>query len=216
MFFNCRKKQQKRRLLNQSDQLADNVGIGNNYVNTQNAIEAGRVDGIFVFSSRNHLMTKSSSQVDMRTLEKNIFAMYNGAVATTKIRMHDPILSPMDNLVIPRVELAIRSVNTSSTRNPSSVMLDSNQKDSSVKTDGLQMTASSRYNSNSKLDGIGETRDILRWGSWFVGQWEKIWPTNTHSSHKGLFWFSSLHDHHLSDYGFQEMDWRLKNTARAD
>ena len=42
-------------------------------MNIQNANELNIVDGNVIFSSKNHLMTESSSQVYMQTREKNIF-----------------------------------------------------------------------------------------------------------------------------------------------
>ena len=83
-------------------------------------------------------------------------------VATIETRVHGGILFAMDFSVTTKVELVVRSVNASSTRNSSSVVLDSVSEDFSGKTDGLQMTVSSRYNSNIKLDEIDETHGILR------------------------------------------------------
>ena len=41
---------------------------------------------------------------------------------TVKIRMHDANLTTMDNVVIPRVETAVRSITVSSGQRPSSVV----------------------------------------------------------------------------------------------
>ena len=63
----------------------------------------------------------------------------------------------MDNLVIPMMELAMRSADTSSARNPDSVLLDPDQTDFSRDNNGLQKTASRRFNSKTILSRIDET-----------------------------------------------------------
>ena len=63
----------------------------------------------------------------------------------------------MDNSTVRGVGLETRSANASSTPNPSNV-LDSDHRDFSGITDGLQMTVSSRFNSNTNLDRIDGTR----------------------------------------------------------
>ena len=133
----------------------------------------------------------------------------DNVVTTIQIGVHDAILSPMDTLVIPRVKLAIWSVNSSSTRNPNSIVLDPDQKDSSGKSDGLQKTASIRYDSNSKLDGIDET---------LTGKHsERNFDRQTHTHHRKDCFGSAVFKFiiYLTTV-FSEIDCRLKNTARAD
>ena len=59
-------------------------------------------------------MTESNSQVDMQTLVLSYSARVRSdvenVVATVEIRVHDAILSAIDNLVIAKMELAMRSV----------------------------------------------------------------------------------------------------------
>ena len=54
----------------------------------------------------------------MQKLERSIFdrvrSEVGNAVSTVKARVHGTILAAMDSLVIPRVELAMKSVNVSS------------------------------------------------------------------------------------------------------
>ena len=91
---------------------------------TQNANELDRVDKNVVSGSTNNLTIESSPQVDMQTLHKSISDKVKCAgenVATVETRVHHAILSSKDNLFLPRVELAMKSVDASSTRNPVSV-----------------------------------------------------------------------------------------------
>ena len=84
-------------------------------------------------SSANHLINESSSPVDMHILEKSISdrakSDVENFVAMIETRVHDAILCAMDNLVIPRLELAMKSTDASSTRDPSIVVLDLDQRD---------------------------------------------------------------------------------------
>ena len=71
-------------------------------------------------------MGEFSSQVIMQTLESNTSDReqykVDNIVATVNTRVRGTILSAMDKLAIPMVELAIRLANDSSTSNPSSDM----------------------------------------------------------------------------------------------
>ena len=63
----------------------------------------------------------------------------------------------MENLVIPRVELAMKSFNGSSGQDMDNVVPDRNQRVLPGNIQGLQMTALSRMNSNIDLNKIDET-----------------------------------------------------------
>ena len=135
--------------------------IGNVVINTHSANEVDWANEDFDSSSAHHLVTKSCSQVNLQKRENiisdKVRCELDNAVPTVGTRVHYVILSPMDNLVFHRVELEIRSSNASSTCNPSSAVLDPDQRDFSVNGDGLQMTGSSRFNSKTILDELGET-----------------------------------------------------------
>ena len=59
------------------------------------------------------------------------------------------------------MELAMRSVGIASVPNPSSDLLDTNQRDVSGDRKNLEITASSRLNSNVHLNGNNETRSNI-------------------------------------------------------
>ena len=79
-------------------------------------------------------------------------------MTTVETRVQDAMMIEIENLVIPRVELALKSVNALSGHEFGSVVLDPDQRDFSGNIEGLQMTASSRMNSHIDLIRIGETR----------------------------------------------------------
>ena len=79
-------------------------------------------------------------------------------MTTVETRVQDGVLTAMENLVIPRVELAMKSTNASFGRNAVGNVLEPDRRDSSGKIEGLQMTTSSRINLHTDLNRIDETR----------------------------------------------------------
>ena len=98
----------------------------------------------------------------MHTVEENIFSKVRSEVVsvmtTVETRLQDAVLTAIENLVIPGVELAMKSANAFSGRSVDGNVLDPDQKDFSENIEGLQMAASSRINSHSDLTRIDETR----------------------------------------------------------
>ena len=90
----------------------------------------------------NHSTAESGFQVKMQTLEKNICdkvtSEVENVVATVETRVYEAILSAMDNFVVRRMELAMRSIGIFSARIASSVVLDPNQRDFSGDTNGFE------------------------------------------------------------------------------
>ena len=66
-------------------------------------------------------------QVDIQTRTKKIFETVlrelDSIISTAETKVHKTVLAAEDNLVCFRMEFAIRSANTSSTRTPSSIFL---------------------------------------------------------------------------------------------
>ena len=110
--------------------------------------------------TRNDATQTDDSQVDMHIVHK-LHDEVSSVMTTVGARVQDATLTAMESLMIPWVELAINVVNASSGRDADSVMPDPDQRDFSGNIKGLQMTASSRMNSNTDLNKIDETR-----GSW--------------------------------------------------
>ena len=79
-------------------------------------------------------------------------------ITTVETRVQGAVLTAIGNLIIPRVELAVKSVNTSSRHGIGSVVLDPDRRDFSGNIEGLQLTASSRIKSQTDLRKIDETR----------------------------------------------------------
>ena len=82
--------------------------------------------------------------MDIHTLEKNIADKVrrevDEVITLVEIRVQDAVLTAMENLVICRVELAMKSVDASSGRGMDSVVLDPDRRVFSGNIEGLQMT----------------------------------------------------------------------------
>ena len=80
-----------------------------------------------------------------KKISDSVRSEVENVVATVETRICEAILSVLDNLVVPRMELAMRSVSSSSALNPSHVLLDPDRRFSSDDSNGLQITASSGF-----------------------------------------------------------------------
>ena len=78
-----------------------------------------------------------------------------------EIRMQDAILTAMDKISIPRVEIAVRSITGSSGHGPNNVVQKPDWRDFTENTENTPlMSASSRLDLNIDQEGIDETRDV--------------------------------------------------------
>ena len=94
------------------------------------------------------------------------------------------MLTAIENLVIPKVQQTMKSLNASSGRGADSIVLDPDQTDFSGNIEGFQMTALSRISSHTDLD---ETRgNITVEGSDLSANEKNYWPVSTHYSQRFL------------------------------
>ena len=132
----------------------------------------------------------NSLQVDMRTLEKNFVRKVrrnvDGVMTTVETKAQNAVLTVIENLVLPRVELAMKSVNASSGHRVGGAVLDPDGVDFSGNIEGLQLTTSNRINSHTDWNRIDETRGntIVEEGDLSVN-WRNI-DRQTHTHHSSL------------------------------
>ena len=75
--------------------------------------------------------------------------------------MHDAILTAMNDVVTPRVEMAARLITGSSGNGPNSIVQNSDRKDFTGDAENTPLSsASSGLDSNIKQDELDETRDF--------------------------------------------------------
>ena len=102
------------------------------------------------------------SQANVHTLEENIVSKMQSEVdnvmTSVEIRVQDAVLTAIENLVIPRMELAMKSANVQSEQSVNGNILEPEQEDFLGNIEGLGITAFGKTNSHTDLNGIDETR----------------------------------------------------------
>ena len=98
-----------------------------------------------------------------------------------KNRMHDAILTAMDKVVMPRVEMAVRSITSSSGHGLNSVVHNPDRNDSTGNTENTSLLSSSgRLDLEIGQDRIDETRDIENFED---GDFPEIKPNHDRRAH---------------------------------
>ena len=112
-------------------------------------------------------------------------------IKTVETRIQDALLTAIENSVIPRVELTMKSTNASSERSFNGNVLEPDQIVFSGDVECLQMTASSRIHSRTDLKMIDETRgNITVEGVDFLVNEQNI-DRLTHTHHNTIFKFET-------------------------
>ena len=136
----------------------------------------------------------------MHTPEKSVVTRVQSEVdcvmTTAETRIQDAVLFQIENLVIPRVELAMKSVIASCRRGLNSVVLDPDLRGVSGIIEGFQATASRRINSNTDLFSIDETRGNFMLQGGYLTVVERNFDRQAHTHHVGV-------DFHLWYFCFQ-------------
>ena len=128
-----KKKQQNKRPLSQLDESDTLFVIGQN----NHAAQAGsKTNMVNIGSSSSNMkgpIQVNSSQVDMHTVEENFVSKVQSEVdnvmVTVEIRLQDAVLTAIESLVIPRVQLAMKSANVFSRQNVDGNMSEPDQRD---------------------------------------------------------------------------------------
>ena len=126
-----KKKQSNRRLLSQLDDFDQDVTIGNAASERQEniVVNEGTNDPDFTVGTSSNNIAINESTVNVKTLEKcfneRIDREMSNIVDTVEDRIQNAILTAIDNIVSPKIELAIRSINASSGRDATGVTANS-------------------------------------------------------------------------------------------
>ena len=126
-----KKRQSNKRFLSQLDDFDRDMIIGNATSERQenNVVSEGTNDRDFTVGTSSDNMPVNESTIDMKTLERcfneRIDREMNNIVDTVEDRIQNAILTAVDNIIMPKIELAVRSVNSSSGRDMTSVAANS-------------------------------------------------------------------------------------------
>ena len=126
-----KKRQSNKRLLSQLDDFEQDVFIGNAASKRQEnvAVNEGTNDQEFTIGTSYGSTTVNENAMNVKTLERcfneRIDREMSNIVDTVEDRIQNAILTAIENIVAPKIELAIRSINASSGRDVTSVTANS-------------------------------------------------------------------------------------------
>ena len=130
-----KKRQSNRRLLSQLDNFDQDMIIGNAVSERQGnaVVNEGTNDRDFTVSTSNNDSVVNETTVKMKTLERcfneRIDREMSNIIDTVEDRMQNAILTATENVVTPKIELAIRSINAFSGRDATSVSAKSERRE---------------------------------------------------------------------------------------
>ena len=161
-----KKKQQIKKLFSQLSEVYTGFVIGQSNHRVQTESRDNMTYRGTSWDNQNNPTQMNYAQVDMPSFEETLVSKVrsevDGVMITHKAGLdsvvQDTVLTAIEKLVIPRVELAMKSANASSGRTVDSNVLEPDQRDFLGNIEGLQMTASSRIISRTDLNKIDETR----------------------------------------------------------
>ena len=135
MVFTRKKRQSNKRLLSQLDDFDQDMIIGNAVSERQEnaVVNGGTNDRDFTVGTSNNDSVVNGNAMSVKTLERcfneSIDREMNNIIDTVEDRIQNAILIAIDNIVAPKIELAIRSKNASSGRDVTSVSANSERKE---------------------------------------------------------------------------------------
>ena len=162
MLLTRKKKQQNKRLFSKLHDSDADFLIGQNNREVQALSGTNMVDKTKSSSNINCSFQVNSPQVRMQILEENfvseVRSELDSVMTTFETIVQDAVLTSMENMMIPRLELLMKSANAPSGRSVDGNLMEPDQRDLSGDVEGLQMSASSRKSSLTDLNWIDETR----------------------------------------------------------
>ena len=126
-----KKKQSNRRLLSQLDVFDQDIILGNSASDRQEntLVKEATGDGEFTVGNLENKLTATENMVNMKTLESYVNGRIDremgNTVDTVGNKIENTILTAIDSIITPEIELAIKAINASSGRDAASVMASS-------------------------------------------------------------------------------------------
>ena len=160
-----KKRQSNKRLLSQLDDFDQDIIIGNVSSESQNVmVNECTDDRNFTVGTSNVSSIVNENSMNVETLERcfneRIDREMNNIVDTVEDRIQNAILTAIDNIVAPKIELAVRSINASSGRDVASASGNSERRE----LEGVNTSFGNASENNSTL-GITNTNDETRYNS---------------------------------------------------
>ena len=163
MVFTSKKRQSNRRLLSQLDVFDQDMIIGNAVSERQENIVSneGTNDREFTIGTSSKNSVVNGNAMDVKTLERcfneRIDREMSNIVDTIEGRIQNAILTGIGNIIAPKIELAIRSINASSGRDATSVSTNSERREHA----GIIICFENASGNNNTL-GVSNVNDETR------------------------------------------------------
>ena len=158
-----KKRQSNRRLLSQLDDFDQDMIIGN-AVSARHeniVVNEGTNDRDFTIGTSSNNSVVNGNAMDVKTLERcfneRIDREMNNIVDTVEDRIQNANLTAIDNIVAPKIELAIRPINASSGRDATSVSANSERREHG----GINTSFENASGNNNTL-GVSNVNDETR------------------------------------------------------
>ena len=149
-----KKKQSNRRLLSQLDDFDQDMIIGNAVGERQEntVVNEGTNDRYFTVGTSSNDPIVNANAMSVKTLERcfneRIDREMNNFVDKVEDRIQNAILTAIDNIATPKIELAMRSLNASSGRDVTSVSANSERRERV----GINASFKNASRNNDRLD----------------------------------------------------------------
>ena len=185
-----KKRQSNKRLLSQIDDFEQDIVFGNAASERQkNVVVNERTnDQDFNVGSSNVSSIVNANAMNVKTLEscfnERIDGEMSNIVDTVEDRTQNAILTAIDNIVAPKIELAIRSINASSGREVTSVSANSERREHA----GINASFENASENNNTL-GMTNTNDETRYN---------IQDEVSELSVQGTHFDRQSHNHHIA------------------
>ena len=185
-----KKRQSNRRLHSQLDNFDQHIIIGNTDSERQEniTVNEGTNDQDFTVSTSGSNLPTTENAVNVKTLErcfyKRIDREMSNFVDTVEDRIQNAILTAIDSIFAPKIELAIRSINASSGRDATSITANS-ESGEDVGINASFENASGNNNVLHVSNVIDETRNNIPDEVSGLSVPETRFDRQTHTHHNG-------------------------------
>ena len=158
-----KKRQSNKRLLSQLDDFDRDMIVGNAVSERQEnaAVNEGNNDRDFTVGTSSNDSIVNGNAMRVKTLERSfnerIDREMSNIVDTVEDRIQNAILTAIDNIVTPKIELAIRSINASSGRDATSMSASSERREHV----GINTSFENASGNNNTL-GVSNVNDETR------------------------------------------------------
>ena len=204
MVSTCKKRQSNKRLLGQLDDFDQDMIIGNAVSDRQEnaVVNEGNLDRDFTVGTSNNDSVINGNAMSVKTLERcfneRIDGEMNNILDTVEDRIQNAFLTAIDNIIAPKIQLAIRSINASSGRDATSVSANSERREHV----GINVSFGNASRNNDTLD-VSNVNDETRHN--IADEVSGLSVPETHFDRQPHTHHNSVADFQIKNYKFNSL-----------